>query len=82
MYTGYEALAAAEGFIVVHPTGVPSPGTDANSSELVDGQDPGRDDIAFANALIDTLIDEWCADPAGSTRPACRTADLHRPAAV
>ena len=63
MFTGYEALAAAEGFIVVHPTGVPSPGTDANSWELVDGQDPGRDDIAFANALIDTLIDEWCADP-------------------
>ena len=62
-FTGYEALAASEGFIVVHPTGVPSPDTDANSWELVDGQDLARDDIAFANALIDTLIDEWCADP-------------------
>jgi polyhydroxybutyrate depolymerase len=63
VFTGYEALAAAEGFIVVHPTGVPSPGTDGNSWELADDQDPGRDDIAFANALIDTLIDDWCADP-------------------
>ncbi|MEM7273020.1 MAG: prolyl oligopeptidase family serine peptidase [Actinomycetota bacterium] len=61
-YSGYPALAEAEGFIVVHPTGVPALGDDRNSWELIDAQDPGRDDLAFAEALIDTLIEEWCAD--------------------
>jgi polyhydroxybutyrate depolymerase len=64
LFTGYEALAESEGFIVVHPTGVPAPGDTRNSWELADEQDPGRDDIAFANALIDHLITDWCADPA------------------
>ena len=61
-YTGYEALAESAGFIVVHPTGVPAPGSNLNSWELADGQDLNRDDVAFANALIDVLIDDWCAD--------------------
>ncbi len=66
-YTEFEALAEQEGFIVVHPTGVES--TDlpvfgaATGWELVDGLDsPSRDDIAFANALIDELVANWCAD--------------------
>jgi polyhydroxybutyrate depolymerase len=62
LLTGYEELAEAEGFIVVHPTGVPVPGGDGNSWELVDDQDPGRDDVAFASTLVQTIIDEWCAD--------------------
>jgi polyhydroxybutyrate depolymerase len=62
-FTGYEALAEAEGFIVVHPTGVAGPRDPGNSWELSDLQDPARDDIAFAGALIDELIANWCADP-------------------
>jgi polyhydroxybutyrate depolymerase len=62
VYTGYEDLAEAEGFIVVHPTGVPGSGDTRNSWELADFQDPNRDDVAFANALIDMVVDEWCAD--------------------
>ena len=62
-FTGYEELAEAEGFLVVHPTGVPGPGAPTNSWELTEQQDPGRDDLAFAGVLIDTLIAEWCADP-------------------
>ncbi len=61
--SGYETLAEMEGFIVVHPTGVPAPGTTSNSWELVDVQDSVRDDLAFANALIDLLVANWCADP-------------------
>lgn len=57
IYSGYEALADAEGFIAVHPTGVDS------SWELADDQDPGRDDLEFADVLMDVLIQDWCADP-------------------
>ena len=51
-----------------------------NSWELGDDQDPARDDLAFVDALLDLLIDDWCADPSGSIRPACRTAGTSRPA--
>jgi len=62
-YTGYETLAESAGFIVVHPTGVPVPGSALNSWELADDEDPNRDDVAFASTLIDTLVAHWCADP-------------------
>jgi poly(3-hydroxybutyrate) depolymerase len=32
--------------------------------EIEDVDHPERDDLAFATQLIDTLIEEWCADPA------------------
>ncbi len=57
VYSGYETLADAEGFIAVHPTGVDS------SWELADEQYPARDDLEFVDALIDVLIQDWCADP-------------------
>ena len=40
VFSGYEELAESEGFIVVHPTGVPAPGDTSNSWELADFQDP------------------------------------------
>ncbi len=66
-YTEYEALAEKEGFIVVHPTGSDLAGVPVLEMglgwELVNGLDsPDRDDIAFANALIDELVANWCAD--------------------
>ncbi len=61
--SGFEALAETEGFIVVHPTGVPNPGRTQNAWELDPARDPNRDDVAFASSLIDTLIGSWCADP-------------------
>jgi polyhydroxybutyrate depolymerase len=61
--TRYEALAEIEGFIVVHPTGVPDPGLTENSWEVFDDQDPGRDDLAFAGALIDHVLRNYCTDP-------------------
>ncbi len=66
-YAEYEALAEEEGFIVVHPTGSRLPGIPVlglgPSWELVNALDsPDRDDIAFANALIDELVANWCAD--------------------
>jgi polyhydroxybutyrate depolymerase len=62
--SGYEELAEADGFIVVHPTGVPAAGDTRNSWELADFQDPARDDLAFADALIQLIVADWCADPA------------------
>ncbi len=61
--TRYEELAEAEGFIAVHPTGVPAPGDTRNSWQLApsSGADD-RDDVAFANALIDEMIATWCTD--------------------
>ena len=66
-YTQYEALAEKEGFIVVHPTGSRSPDLPVlNMSpgwELIPGLDTAeRDDLAFASALIDELVANWCAD--------------------
>ena len=58
LYTGYETLAEEEGFIVVHATGQDS------SWELAQFDMPDRDDLAFADALIDTIIEDWCGDEA------------------
>ena len=62
LFTGYEALAEAEGFVVVHPTGVPAAGDDRNSWELGQFDVPERDDVAFADALIDHMIEQYCVD--------------------
>lgn len=62
--SGFEALAETEGFIVVHPTGVPNPGRTQNGWELDPARDPNRDDVQFAGSLIDELVGTWCADPA------------------
>lgn len=62
--TGYEGLAEQEGFIVVHPTAVPS-SADAqgrNSWETLATDDPAKDDIAFTNELVDLLVDDYCVD--------------------
>ena len=63
MFSGYETLAEQEGFIVVHATGVAAAGDERNSWELTEFDTPERDDLAFADALIDTVIIDWCADP-------------------
>jgi len=63
-FSDYETLAEAEGFLVAHPTGVPGPGDTRNSWELTQFDDPGRDDIAMAEAMIDRLVADYCADPA------------------
>jgi polyhydroxybutyrate depolymerase len=61
--SGYEELAETEGFIVVHPTGIPAGGDDANSWELIHfADDPAKDDVAFANDLLDVLIADYCVD--------------------
>ncbi len=61
--TGYEALAEAERFIAVHPTGVPAERDTRNSWQLASSPgEGGRDDVAFADSLIDELIADWCAD--------------------
>jgi polyhydroxybutyrate depolymerase len=62
--TGYEDLAEEEGFVVTHPTAVPASTDESsrNSWELADIDDPAKDDVAFANELLDLLIDEYCVD--------------------
>ena len=64
MYSGYESVAEAEGFIVVHPTGVADAPRRAELVAAVPGAGRERDDLAFAGALIDELVANWCADPA------------------
>ena len=61
-FSGYETLAEAEGFIVVHATGLDPAGDGQTSWELVQFDTPDRDDLAFADALIDLVVAEWCAD--------------------
>lgn len=62
-FTGYEAVAEEEGFVVVHATGVDA-GNGSNSWELAQFDTDERDDLAFADVLIDTIVADWCADPA------------------
>jgi len=64
LVSNYETLAQAQGFVVVHPTGLPTEAVPQNSWELVNSYDPNRDDLAFADTLIDSLIAHWCVDPA------------------
>ena len=60
-FSGYETLAETEEFVVVHPTGL-DVGDGRNSWELAQFDTPARDDLAFADALIDLLVQDWCAD--------------------
>lgn len=64
MISNYESLAQAQGFEVVHPTGVATGPVHENSWQLVNSYDPQRNDLAFANTLINTLIAHWCGNPA------------------
>ena len=64
MYSDYEAVAEEQGFIVVHPTGVADAPGGPNSWQLFPNIGGERDDLAFAGALIDELVANWCADPA------------------
>lgn len=61
-FSGYETLAEEEGFIVVHATGIDA-GDGRNSWELSAFDTDVRDDLAFADALIDTVVADWCSDP-------------------
>ena len=63
-FSEYPALAAQEGFLVVAPTGLPGPGQDRNSWELTDDDDPTRDDLAFAEMVLDRVIATACVDEA------------------
>lgn len=61
--SGHERLADDVGLIAVHPTGVPD-GDDSRAGWQLDrSPDDSHDDLAFAAALIDELVAEWCADP-------------------
>jgi polyhydroxybutyrate depolymerase len=67
--SGYEMLSEQEGFIAVHPTGVGLRTGGPNFWEVTRFElpqvldDPVRDDLAFADSLIDTVVADWCADP-------------------
>jgi polyhydroxybutyrate depolymerase len=63
-FTGYETLSETEGFIVVHATGLAGADGGGNSWELTQFDTDERDDLAFADALIDTVVADWCGDPA------------------
>jgi polyhydroxybutyrate depolymerase len=61
-YSAYEDLGEQEGFVVVHPTGLPLEPGAPNSWQLFD-EPSARDDLAFADALFERLEQDWCADP-------------------
>ncbi len=63
-FSEYPALAEKEGFLVVAPTGISAPGQLRNSWELTDADDPTRDDVAFAEAVLDRVIASACVDEA------------------
>lgn len=62
--SGYQALALREEFFVVHPTGIPAPGSGQNSWELAQFDVDGRDDVQMVADLIDRVSEMVCVDPA------------------
>jgi len=64
--TGFDEVALREGFMVVYPEGTPwGSGQYAwNTGYLMRRQVRQADDIGFLDALIDTLIERYGADPA------------------
>jgi polyhydroxybutyrate depolymerase len=72
--TGYDLLAEQDGFLAVHPTGLPATelagaGVELpadqrgrRSWELAQLDVPGRDDVAMASELIDRLVADYCGD--------------------
>ncbi len=68
LLSNYEAVAEAEGFIAVHPTGGGGsgdggPGGLQTGWELSQFDVPGRDDVAMVEALIDRVVEDYCGDP-------------------
>ncbi len=61
LFSGYEQLAETEGFLVVHPSGVSGSGNRPNW-ELDQFPDPAKDDVAYADELLDVMIEDYCAD--------------------
>ncbi|MFM8929276.1 MAG: alpha/beta hydrolase family esterase [Betaproteobacteria bacterium] len=63
--TGFDAVAQRDGFMVVYPQGSEfRPGMHAwNTGYLMRRQVGTVDDVAFLDALIDRLIDQYGADP-------------------
>ncbi len=62
IFSDYERTAAREGFIVVHPTGVPAPGNFDNAWELLEQDFADRDDAAMVESLITIIADNYCGD--------------------
>lgn len=62
LFSEYGPTAESGGFLVVAPTGVPAPGDGRNSWELTDDADPTRDDLAFADVLLDHVATRVCVD--------------------
>lgn len=63
LLSNYLVLAEIDRIIVVNPTGVPNPGDSRNAWELAQFDVPGRDDVVFVDALIDEVLENYCADP-------------------
>lgn len=60
--SGYEVLAEAEDFVVAHPE-FWTPAYEFNAPDEIDAEREATA-LAYANALIDELVANWCADPA------------------
>ncbi len=61
-FSGYDALAAREGFVVVNPTGPPAADDFRNRWELAQFDLPDRDDVAMVAELIDRVGEQLCID--------------------
>lgn len=59
--SGLDAVADANGFVVVHPQGVERSWADGRGTTPADRS--GVDDVGFISALIDTLLREYGIDP-------------------
>lgn len=61
-FSEYRPLSELHGILVALPTGIPNPGSQLNSWEVTEDADESRDDIAFANEVLDRVIAAACVD--------------------
>lgn len=61
---GFQELGARDGVVTVHPSGVGAGWNDGRETDYLLSRGGGVDDVAFFDAMIDSLIKENIADPA------------------
>ena len=62
VYSGMSSKADANGFIVVYPQGIATPGINFTHFNAFQLAGPEPDDVAFASAMLDALTVQLCVD--------------------
>lgn len=63
IYSGFSTRSDADGFVVVYPQGLTTAQVPFTHWNAFQGQSPEPDDVAFINAVLDSVQGQLCIDP-------------------